>query len=1068
MKIALLLFGLFFTAEASLDEQLINQTYRYIEGIEKEENLSENFWALNEIFTSTCQINNSVSRAIFGSTTSVKHFFTEFGCGEDEASNSANRLFRLSNFALDHGDIKIASLYLLLEPSEVQRTIFFEDFVESWPQGIGVEELELLTHINDRTKPDINILSSPDIDLIIYGILYTNNTSSLLDSDFLSSLADTWVEYFRKEGFDNDLNDSIRLVNLITILFEIDQYRDLVFLFPYIHEEEFFPVSIDKSRYYNVASYSLLIIGRYDESLRVLREKLIPISGYLDLAVLYEQAISRKGLSLYSLGKFDEARIEYEKLYNNPNSSISKSELFNNLSLCYRKLGQRNKYLSMQLEALNQAQQDSIYKDELVILHNLFSYYTSIKDAETAISYLNRAENIARENDDKYELAVLHFFSGNFYWEYYNDAERALQELHLAQEEFDPINNFRNYVGALKEEAGILVSTKQWHNAFEKYQTLKELSIQSSNTSFYLESLIGLTKIAFEQDNLAEASELLSEINIYPLDNIEFELLVEYRTIEAQYLQKQGNLRDAFVQLEPVIEQIINRERTNINSQTGFWSIQPEYLDAFNAFIKMSLESNRTAKAIQLLDEIKTINDAALYNSPILRAKRLSEQDLAQDQMLNNQILRLRTQYLNVSSNTRKLDLKAEIDRLSAEREQILNKIRRNTPTEHPPIWSAQRKLSEEEMIVHFAEVGDVLYISYISRDDVHIVPVEFDSETKQLFTSTANSLASSKTNLDELYQVYEVLGIEKEIPSIITHLTVIPDNYLYRIPLEVLPVKKPESTTSYGSTRYLIEDYSIKYFTSLNEFHDNTRTRKSNQGISFSAFALSNFELSGNERLSSLPFATKEVREISGHMRNFENQEIFLERNATKTSFLDMVANSEIIHVATHSEVSEHDPLFSTIYLRDDAGNGFEPLYAYELFEADMNNQFIMLNSCSSGSGSYLQGAGVVGVSRALRYAGAKSLALNLWSVNDKAASEFASSFYSDVNNGIEKSQAIRSAKLDLLKTGNANPYYWGAYMLIGNPSPLTEKPANAGLLYPIFFVIIIGGIYLIRENSL
>ncbi len=811
-----------------------------------------------------------------------------------------------------------------------------------------------------------------------------------------------------------------------------------------------------------------MIIGRYDESLRVLREKLIPISGYLNLADLYEQAISRKGLSLYSLGKFDEARIEYEKLYNDPNSSISKSELFNNLSLCYRKLGQRNKYLSMQLEALEQAQQASLYKDELVILHNLFSYYTSIKDAETAISYLNRAENIARENDDKYELAVLHFFSGNFYWEYYNDAEKALNELHLAQEEFDPVNNFRNYVGALQEEAGILVSTKQWHKAYEKYQTLKELSIQSSNTSFYLESLIGLTKIAFEQDNLVEASELLSEINIYPLDNIEFELLVEYRTIEAQYLQKTGDLRGALTQLEPVIEQIVNRERTNINSQTGFWSIQPEYLDAFNAFIGMTLESNRTAKAVQLLDEIKTINDAALYNSPILRANRLSEQDLAQDQMLNNQILRLRTQYLNVSSTTRKLSLKAEIDRLSAEREQILNKIRRNTAIEQASIWSAQRKLSQEEMIVHFAEVGDVLYISYITRDDVHISPIEFSAETKQLFTSAANSLASSKTNLEELYQVYEVLNIGQEIPSSISKLTIIPDNYLYRIPLEVLPIVRPESTTSYGSARYLIEDFTIRYFTSLHEFHDNNRAKKSNQDISFSAFALSNFELSGNERLSSLPFATKEVREISGHMQNFENKEVFLERNATKASFLDMVANSKIIHVATHSEVSEHDPLFSTIYLRDEVGGGFEPLYAYELFEADMNNQFIMLNSCSSGSGSYLQGAGVVGVSRALRYAGAKSLALNLWSVNDKSASEFASSFYSDVNNGISKAQAMRSAKLNLLKTGNANPYYWGAYMLIGNPSPLTEKPAKAGLLYPIFFVIIIGGVYLIRENSL
>ncbi|RNC79926.1 MAG: CHAT domain-containing protein [Balneola sp.] len=1067
MKFIILLFGLFLGTEASLDEQLINQTYKYIEAIEKEENLTENFWALNEIFSSTCQIHNSVSRAIFGSTSSIRYFFSEYGCGEDEASNNTNRLLRLSNFALNHGDVKIASLYILLEPSEVQRTEFFQNFDSSWSESIDQRELGLLSSINNKVKLDINVLLNPDIDLIINSILFTNNTSYLLDSDFLNSLAETWIEYFRKEGFNNDLIDSIRLINLMTIFFEIDRYEDLQYLLPFISTEELFPISTNLSRYLNIANYSLIIIGRYDESLRILREQLIPLSTYLGFTQMYEQAISRKAFSLYSLGKFDEARVEYEKLYNDPNSSISKSELFNNLSLCYRKLGQKNKYLNMQFDALIQAQQDSVYKHELIIIQNLFSYYTEIKDVQTAISYLNQAEKIASDNHDRYELAMLHFFSGSFYWDFFSDAKKALQELQLAQTELDSVNHFSDYVRVLKQEAEILASIKQWDKASQKYHNLKELSIRSSNTSFYLEALIGLTKIAFEQENLTETSELLSEIKIYPLDNIEFELLVDYRTIEARYLQKQGDLRGAFLQLEPVIDQIVNRERTNINSQTGFWSIQPEYLEAFNALINMALESGQFAKAVQLLDEIKTINDAALYNSPILRAKRLSELDLAQDQMLNNRVLDLRTQYLNVSSNSKKLELKAEIDQLQAQREQILNKIRRNTSLEPPSIWAAQRKLSDEELIIHFAEVGNVLYTSYISRNDIKIVPIEFSSEAKQLFISGADNLASAETDLNELHQIYNTLRLEQEIPEGISKLTVIPDNYLYRIPLEVLPIKKPESATSYGSTRYLIEEYTIKYFTSLNEFQDNTRKKKTSHGISFSAFALSNFEASGNDRLGSLPFATKEVREISSHMVNFEDQEIFLERNATKSSFLNMVSNSEIIHVATHSEVSEQDPLFSTIYLRDDSNDGFSPLYAYELFDANMNNQFIMLNSCSSGSGSYIQGAGVVGVSRALRYAGAKSLALNLWSVNDKSASEFASVFYSDVNDGISKEDAIRSAKLNLLKTGNANPYYWGAYMLIGNPSPLTKKPASAGLLYPIFFVIIIGGIFLIRENS-
>lgn len=49
-----------------------------------------------------------------------------------------------------------------------------------------------------------------------------------------------------------------------------------------------------------------------------------------------------------------------------------------------------------------------------------------------------------------------------------------------------------------------------------------------------------------------------------------------------------------------------------------------------------------------------------------------------------------------------------------------------------------------------------------------------------------------------------------------------------------------------------------------------------------------------------------------------------------------------------------------------------------------------------------------------------------------------------------------MKEAKLYLLESGNANPHYWGAFMLTGNQSPLTKKPANAGLLYPILLLLI------------
>ncbi|HAW78537.1 MAG TPA: hypothetical protein DCX27_01700, partial [Balneola sp.] len=165
----------------------------------------------------------------------------------------------------------------------------------------------------------------------------------------------------------------------------------------------------------------------------------------------------------------------------------------------------------------------------------------------------------------------------------------------------------------------------------------------------------------------------------------------------------------------------------------------------------------------------------------------------------------------------------------------------------------------------------------------------------------------------------------------------------------------------------------------------------------------------------------------------------------------------SKILHVATHSEVSSRDPLFSTIYLKSAESKGTEgnALYAYELFDNQLENDLIMLNSCSSGTGSYLQGTGIMGISRALRYAGAKSLALNLWEVNDKIAADFATNFYAHINQGYSKSDAMRLAKINHIKTGSADPHYWGAYTLIGNSNPIIKKPASSQFVLPLLITV-------------
>jgi len=82
------------------------------------------------------------------------------------------------------------------------------------------------------------------------------------------------------------------------------------------------------------------------------------------------------------------------------------------------------------------------------------------------------------------------------------------------------------------------------------------------------------------------------------------------------------------------------------------------------------------------------------------------------------------------------------------------------------------------------------------------------------------------------------------------------------------------------------------------------------------------------------------------------------------------------------------------------------------------------------------INGEGVLGLTRAFFYAGARNVTVSLWNVNDSATSALMKGFYTRLNQGESKSEALRQAKLRLLNGSNLawrNPYFWGAFVLVG-----------------------------------
>jgi CHAT domain-containing protein len=123
---------------------------------------------------------------------------------------------------------------------------------------------------------------------------------------------------------------------------------------------------------------------------------------------------------------------------------------------------------------------------------------------------------------------------------------------------------------------------------------------------------------------------------------------------------------------------------------------------------------------------------------------------------------------------------------------------------------------------------------------------------------------------------------------------------------------------------------------------------------------------------------------------------------------------------------------------LSQDAEDGV--LTALDVSSLDLlSTDLAVLSACETGLGDVQTGEGVFGLRRAFMLAGAKTLVMSLWKVPDEATKELMVDFYRRVLAGEGRADALRKAQL-AIKAKHPDPYYWGAFICQGDPSPLPD----------------------------
>lgn len=106
----------------------------------------------------------------------------------------------------------------------------------------------------------------------------------------------------------------------------------------------------------------------------------------------------------------------------------------------------------------------------------------------------------------------------------------------------------------------------------------------------------------------------------------------------------------------------------------------------------------------------------------------------------------------------------------------------------------------------------------------------------------------------------------------------------------------------------------------------------------------------------------------------------------------------------------------------------------AFDIAHMDFTcTDLVVLSACETGLGDVVGNEGVFGLARAFRAAGAKAVMISLWKVPDRQTQELMILFYTNwLDNGMSKPEALNAAQREMAKRYD-DPYYWGAFVLVG-----------------------------------
>ncbi len=762
------------------------------------------------------------------------------------------------------------------------------------------------------------------------------------------------------------------------------------------------------------------------------------------------QEMSHRGLALASL------------IHNR----VEQCRSFNNIGVYYQRRFEYSRAISYLEKALSTAQAAGDHETEVDSLSNLGLLHQEIGNADRAHFYLS--ETLARDQADQALDGVVIDLSniGSVLCRRGIDqasrpdlieARDALQRSFSVQEErppsplvaFTTLNNLGVVLNELGDPFG----------AREKFEQALKIAEKKLTSVERAHALVNIAATYLNDGNLKEAEAhyraSLQTGGGSSLENV----LMEASFGLGQCAERSGDLvfalscyRESIAALENV------RSRLSEPLMIGFSRNKFRVYERAADLLASRAQADVPGSAEEIYGLLESAKARALMESlreahadvPGLDLQEQRDRLKAIDRNISELASRLKR---GGASSTEERAIKVELEREEEESVRLNLEIKHAGPepssprgSDLRPLGEIQKRLSRGPSVLLEYFLGERRsYLLRIGATDVRFYQLPARTELERSLRAYLKSLSDPSLDLEIITRASEragreVLPVEDEIFRKAKAVIVVPDGILHYLPFETLRVGQ-------GSRpRYLIEAAAVSYVPSASVMA--ALMDQPHPG----AWAKEILAVGPPARSTpELPFGKQEVRDIA---RSYAAGTVdVLTGEAVDESELKARPLSEyrIIHFACHGDLDEAYPLRSSLALSAREGSDEDgALQAREIYGLKLNAELVVLSACQTGRGRLERSEGPLALARPFFVAGAQAVVASLWPINDRSSAVFMGAFYREIASGRSPSESLRSAKIGMLKSRWAHPFYWAPFVLQGAPS-MADSPGTSRATSPI-----------------